>query len=114
MMISITGLSFFLTAGLNKFARLARSVTRNRSMLQQVASTTPTPQANATASPEWNLLSPEMAETRHGRPTASRAPSPQPGDEHSIPSPAPKAQADLEKGTAVSTFLSNHVSYESV
>ena len=88
-------------AGLNKFARLARSVTRNRTMLQQVASATPT-QSNVVTSPDWNLLTPEMAEGRHGRSTTSRTPSPHPADDHCIHSPAPKTQADLEKGASVS------------
>ncbi|VDO04984.1 unnamed protein product [Rodentolepis nana] len=94
-------------AGLNKFARLARSVTRNRTMLQQqvAASATPTPQPTSGAPPDWNLLSPEMADTRHSSrspgSSISRTPSPHPGEEHSILSPTPKAQADLEKGAAV-------------
>ncbi|KAM3186294.1 hypothetical protein ACTXT7_004611 [Hymenolepis weldensis] len=97
-------------AGLNKFARLARSVTRNRTMLQQVASATPTPQPASGATPDWNLLSPEMADTRHpgrspGSSSISRTPSPHPGDEHNILSPTPKAQADLEKGAAKKAYI---------
>ncbi|VDK34101.1 unnamed protein product [Taenia asiatica] len=95
-------------AGLNKFARLARSVTRNRTMLQQVATATPTPQPNAVTSPDWNLPTPEAADNRHGRactPSSARTPSSHFGDEHGIPSPTPKAQTDLEKGAAVSTIL---------
>ncbi|KAL5107495.1 Potassium voltage-gated channel protein eag [Taenia crassiceps] len=94
-------------AGLNKFARLARSVTRNRTMLQQVATATPTPQPNTVTSSDWNLLTPEVADNRHGRartPSSTRTPSSHFGDEHGIPSTTPKAQADLEKGTA--TFAS--------
>lgn len=94
-------------AGLNKFARLARSVTRNRTMLQQVATATSTPQPNAVTTPDWNLLTPEVADNRHGRactPSSARTPSSHSGDEHGILSPTPKAQADLEKGTA--TFAS--------
>ncbi|KAL5970614.1 hypothetical protein TSMEX_001673 [Taenia solium] len=72
-------------------------------MLQQVATATPTPQPNAVTSPDWNLPTPEAADNRHGRactPSSARTPSSHFGDEHGIPSPTPKAQADLEKGAA--------------
>lgn len=77
-------------------------------MLQQVATATSAPQPNAVTSPDWNLLTPEVADNRHGRactPSTARTPSSHFADEHGIPSPTPKTQTDLEKGTAVSTTL---------
>ncbi|VDM25065.1 unnamed protein product [Hydatigera taeniaeformis] len=73
-------------------------------MLQQVASATPAPQPNSVTPPDWNLLTPEVADSRHGRgctPSSARTPSSHFGDEHNIPSPTPKTQTDLEKGTAL-------------
>ncbi|KAM7542145.1 hypothetical protein Aperf_G00000016874 [Anoplocephala perfoliata] len=92
-------------AGLNKFARLARSVTRNRTMLQQMASASTTPQPTSGTANDWHLLSPETADSRNtgrspGGSSASRTPSPHQADDQSILSPTPKAQADLEKGAA--------------
>uniref|UniRef100_A0A5K3EGA0 Ion_trans domain-containing protein n=1 Tax=Mesocestoides corti TaxID=53468 RepID=A0A5K3EGA0_MESCO len=94
-------------AGLNKFARLARSVTRNRTMLQQMTSATPTPQPNAISSPDWNMLSPDVAEGKQRTTPSPQTPSPQPphaGDEQGLLASTPKTQTDLEKGAA--TFAS--------
>ncbi len=105
------------SAGLNKFARLARSVTRNRTMLQTPTSASSAPHTNALTSPQWGLLSPESAATG-GTVDGGRTPSPSPRTPSPFPpnhdeeglrggllSPTGKSANDLEKGATVRRFL---------
>lgn len=117
---TLTGILMPPLAGLNKFARLARSVTRNRTMLQTA---TPAPLSATTTSitsPQWSLLSPPESAPAGGSvdgrsfsPSPHRSPSPQATNSAStgidddlargdLLSPTPKTPNDLEKGATVS------------